>query len=121
MTFRVWSEPIVKEDLTVPKNDAWYQKLTPTPNRVFGENVLVAARMSDQWLPVGVFKTGYPKFSDARFQYPNPYPKFRISEIRISEISDTDSDSESDIRKSNFLFNFYFLLFFFIFGNGYFG
>ncbi|KAJ0765747.1 putative rlpA-like protein, double-psi beta-barrel [Helianthus annuus] len=37
----------------------------------------------------------------------NPYPKYRISEIRISDISDTDSDIEiqypnfSDIRKSD--------------------
>ena len=37
---------------------------------------------------------GYPIW------YPIPYPKFRISEIRISEISDTDSDIKPDIRIS---------------------
>ncbi|MFS7905397.1 hypothetical protein Hanom_Chr01g00047181 [Helianthus anomalus] len=51
MTFRAWSEPIVKEDLPIPKQETWYVKLTSTPNRVFGENVLVAAGMSDQWAP----------------------------------------------------------------------
>ncbi|KAJ0556867.1 hypothetical protein HanIR_Chr07g0318671 [Helianthus annuus] len=49
MTFRAWSEPILKEDLAIPKQENWYLKLTATPNRVFGENVLVAAWMSDQW------------------------------------------------------------------------
>ncbi|KAJ0878324.1 hypothetical protein HanRHA438_Chr10g0438421 [Helianthus annuus] len=51
MPFRDWTEPILKEDLPIPKHERWYQQLTPTPNRVFGENVLVAARMSDRWLP----------------------------------------------------------------------
>ncbi|KAM0024969.1 hypothetical protein Hdeb2414_s0021g00568961 [Helianthus debilis subsp. tardiflorus] len=47
------------------------------------------------------FKFGYP------FRYPNPNPKFRISENRISEISDSDSDVNiqypkfSDIRFSD--------------------
>ncbi|MFS8018882.1 hypothetical protein Hanom_Chr15g01397341 [Helianthus anomalus] len=50
MTFRAWSEPIVKEDLPIPKQETWYVKLTATPNRVFGENFLVAAGMSDQWV-----------------------------------------------------------------------
>ncbi|MFS8033210.1 hypothetical protein Hanom_Chr17g01566821 [Helianthus anomalus] len=49
MTFRAWSEPIVKEDMSIPKQENRYLKLTPTPNRVFGENVLVTAGMSDQW------------------------------------------------------------------------
>ncbi|KAM0066269.1 hypothetical protein Hdeb2414_s0002g00046731 [Helianthus debilis subsp. tardiflorus] len=51
MPFRDWTEAIPKEDLPIPKNPRWYQELTPTPNRVFGENVLVAAKMSDQWSP----------------------------------------------------------------------
>ncbi|MFS7921136.1 hypothetical protein Hanom_Chr03g00233181 [Helianthus anomalus] len=49
MPFRDWTEPVLKEDLPIPKQALWYQQLTPTPNRVFGENVLVAAQMSDQW------------------------------------------------------------------------
>ncbi|KAM0003012.1 hypothetical protein Hdeb2414_s0304g00861411 [Helianthus debilis subsp. tardiflorus] len=51
MTFRPWTEPIEKEELAIPMKEDWYVKLTATPNRVFGENVLVAARMSDQWPP----------------------------------------------------------------------
>ncbi|MFS7959131.1 hypothetical protein Hanom_Chr08g00687041 [Helianthus anomalus] len=51
MPFRDWSEPVLKEDLPIPKKARWYQQLTLTPNRVFGENVLVAARMSDRWSP----------------------------------------------------------------------
>ncbi|KAF5823186.1 hypothetical protein HanXRQr2_Chr01g0035621 [Helianthus annuus] len=62
MPFRDWSEPVLKEDLPIPKHEWWYQQLTPTPNQVFGENVLVAARMSDQWSPdskeVPVLKIG---------------------------------------------------------------
>ncbi|KAJ0752713.1 hypothetical protein HanPI659440_Chr09g0327471 [Helianthus annuus] len=62
MTFREWTEAIPKEDLSIPKTALWYQQLTPTPNRVFGENVLVAAKMSDQWSPssreVPVLKLG---------------------------------------------------------------
>ncbi|XP_021980009.1 uncharacterized protein LOC110876140 [Helianthus annuus] len=49
MPFRDWTEPVLKEDLPILKHALWYQQLTPTPHRVFGENVLVAARMSDQW------------------------------------------------------------------------
>ncbi|XP_021984691.1 uncharacterized protein LOC110880477 [Helianthus annuus] len=62
MPFRDWTEAIPKEDLPIPKKAQWYQQLTPTPNRVFGENVLVAAKMSDQWSPnsreVPVLKIG---------------------------------------------------------------
>ncbi|KAJ0845735.1 hypothetical protein HanRHA438_Chr15g0716971 [Helianthus annuus] len=49
MTFRLWTDVIEKEDLAIPKKEGWYLKLNATPNWVFGENVLVAARMSDQW------------------------------------------------------------------------
>ncbi|KAM0025384.1 hypothetical protein Hdeb2414_s0021g00573991 [Helianthus debilis subsp. tardiflorus] len=62
MPFRHWTEAVLKEDLPIPKQALWYQQLTPTPNRVFGENVLVAAQMSDQWSPdskeVPVLKIG---------------------------------------------------------------
>ncbi|MFS7945095.1 hypothetical protein Hanom_Chr06g00519931 [Helianthus anomalus] len=33
--------------------------------------------------PPGVFKIGYPKISDSQFCYPNPYPKFWISDSDI--------------------------------------
>ncbi|KAM0057754.1 hypothetical protein Hdeb2414_s0005g00162131 [Helianthus debilis subsp. tardiflorus] len=47
----IFREPdaIENEELPIPKGADWYLKLTATPNRIFGENVLVAAQMSDQW------------------------------------------------------------------------
>ncbi|KAJ0788563.1 hypothetical protein HanPI659440_Chr05g0193171 [Helianthus annuus] len=39
---------IEKEDLSIPKAEDRYLKLMATPNRVFGEQVLVAAGMSDK-------------------------------------------------------------------------
>ncbi|KAF5813714.1 hypothetical protein HanXRQr2_Chr03g0101971 [Helianthus annuus] len=38
-----------KEDIPIPKKVAWCDKLFATLNRVFGEQVLVAAGMSDKW------------------------------------------------------------------------
>ncbi|MFS7936670.1 hypothetical protein Hanom_Chr05g00418521 [Helianthus anomalus] len=43
MTFRPWTDVIEKEELAIPKKEGCYLKLTPTLNRIFGENVLVAA------------------------------------------------------------------------------
>ncbi|KAF5810274.1 hypothetical protein HanRHA438_Chr04g0177231 [Helianthus annuus] len=45
----IFREPdaIEKEELAIPKGADWYLKLTATPNRIFGENVLVAVQMSD--------------------------------------------------------------------------
>ncbi|MFS8002805.1 hypothetical protein Hanom_Chr13g01206421 [Helianthus anomalus] len=40
---------IEKEDTPIPKKEAWYDNLMPTPNRVFDEQVLVVAGMSDKW------------------------------------------------------------------------
>ncbi|KAJ0442322.1 hypothetical protein HanIR_Chr16g0807861 [Helianthus annuus] len=40
---------IDKEDTPIPKKAAWYDKLFATPNRAFGEQVLVLASMSDKW------------------------------------------------------------------------
>ncbi|KAF5781479.1 hypothetical protein HanRHA438_Chr11g0496831 [Helianthus annuus] len=47
----IFREPdtIDKEELPIPKGADWYLKLTATPNRIFGENVLVVAQMSDKW------------------------------------------------------------------------
>ncbi|KAJ0946846.1 hypothetical protein HanRHA438_Chr01g0008481 [Helianthus annuus] len=39
MIFRA-PDTIEKEELAIPKKEGWYVKLTPTPNRVIGENVL---------------------------------------------------------------------------------
>ncbi|MFS7903002.1 hypothetical protein Hanom_Chr01g00018501 [Helianthus anomalus] len=41
---------IPKEDLKIPRDAAWYEKLMVLPNQAFGEHVLVAAGMSDRWL-----------------------------------------------------------------------
>ncbi|KAJ0863995.1 hypothetical protein HanPSC8_Chr12g0536541 [Helianthus annuus] len=48
MIFRE-SDTIEKEELPIPKGADWYLNLLATPNRIFGENVLVAAHMSDKW------------------------------------------------------------------------
>ncbi|MFS7987964.1 hypothetical protein Hanom_Chr11g01028961 [Helianthus anomalus] len=48
MIFRA-SDTIEKEELPIPKGADWYLKRTAMPNRIFGENVLFAAQMSDQW------------------------------------------------------------------------
>ncbi|MFS8035249.1 hypothetical protein Hanom_Chr17g01590841 [Helianthus anomalus] len=41
---------IAKEDVKVSRGVAWYENLVALPNRVFGEQVLFAAGMSDKWL-----------------------------------------------------------------------
>ncbi|MFS8003062.1 hypothetical protein Hanom_Chr13g01209501 [Helianthus anomalus] len=48
MIFRE-SDKIDKEELSIPKVDDWYMRLLATPNRIFGEQVLVVAAMSDKW------------------------------------------------------------------------
>ncbi|KAM0035819.1 hypothetical protein Hdeb2414_s0015g00451031 [Helianthus debilis subsp. tardiflorus] len=42
-------DSIEKEELPIPKGADLHLKLTATPNQIFGENVLVAAQMSDKW------------------------------------------------------------------------
>ncbi|KAM0024075.1 hypothetical protein Hdeb2414_s0022g00611511 [Helianthus debilis subsp. tardiflorus] len=46
MIFRA-PDVIEKEELAIPKNAEWYLKLIATPIRIFGENILVAAQMSN--------------------------------------------------------------------------
>ncbi|KAJ0715785.1 hypothetical protein HanPI659440_Chr13g0505381 [Helianthus annuus] len=48
MIFRE-SDKIEKEELPIPKTADQYMHLLATPNRIFGEQVLVAAAMSDKW------------------------------------------------------------------------
>ncbi|KAM0067681.1 hypothetical protein Hdeb2414_s0002g00064131 [Helianthus debilis subsp. tardiflorus] len=48
MVFRE-SDTIEKEELPIPKGADWYLNFLAMPNRIFGENVLVAAHMSDKW------------------------------------------------------------------------
>ncbi|MFS8001482.1 hypothetical protein Hanom_Chr13g01190871 [Helianthus anomalus] len=62
MIFRE-SDTIEKEESPIPKGADWYLKLTATPNRIFGENVLVAAQMSDQW-PADNIEVLVLKFQD---------------------------------------------------------
>ncbi|XP_035839009.1 hepatoma-derived growth factor-related protein 2-like [Helianthus annuus] len=102
MPFRDWTEAILKEDLPIPKTARWYQQLTPTPNRVFGENVLVAAKMSDQWLPssreVPVLKIG-----DQEAQlYQAAFSTFGGS-MGVRPLRD-DEESWYDQIKGNFMF-----------------
>ncbi|KAJ0850767.1 hypothetical protein HanPSC8_Chr13g0584681 [Helianthus annuus] len=102
MPFRDWTEAIPKEDLPIPKTARWYQQLTPTPNRVFGENVLVAAKMSDQWLPssreVPVLKIG-----DQEAQlYQAAFSTFGGS-MGVRPLRD-DEESWYDQIKGNFMF-----------------
>ncbi|KAM0015456.1 putative microtubule-associated protein 7 family [Helianthus debilis subsp. tardiflorus] len=102
MPFRDWTEAIPKEDLPIPKTALWYQQLTPTPNRVFGENVLVAARMSDQWSPssreVPVLKLG-----DQEAQlYQAAFTTFGGS-MGVRPVRD-DEESWYDQIRGNFMF-----------------
>ncbi|KAJ0876244.1 hypothetical protein HanPSC8_Chr11g0486211 [Helianthus annuus] len=102
MTFREWTEAIPKEDLPIPKTALWYQQLTPTLNRVFGENVLVAAKMSDQWSPssreVPVLKLG-----DQEAQlYQAAFSTFGGS-MGVRPVRD-DEESWYDQIKGNFMF-----------------
>ncbi|MFS7998947.1 hypothetical protein Hanom_Chr12g01160051 [Helianthus anomalus] len=48
MIFRE-SDTIDKEELPIPKGADWYLKLIVTLNRIFGENDLFLAQMSDKW------------------------------------------------------------------------
>ncbi|KAJ0721060.1 hypothetical protein HanRHA438_Chr08g0331321 [Helianthus annuus] len=70
------SAPIPKEDMQVPRGVTWYERLMALPNRVFGEQVLVAAGMSDKWLEearmclfcsstekVALYQSAFPAFS----------------------------------------------------------
>ncbi|KAJ0726448.1 hypothetical protein HanPI659440_Chr12g0470471 [Helianthus annuus] len=69
MIFRA-PDTIEKEELPIPKGEAWYLKLVATPNWIFGENVHVAAQMSDQW-PEDCTAVPVLKFQDrGRFLYP---------------------------------------------------
>ncbi|KAM0025606.1 hypothetical protein Hdeb2414_s0021g00576541 [Helianthus debilis subsp. tardiflorus] len=42
-------DKIEKEEHPIPKGANWYMNLLAKPNRIFGENVLVAAQMGDKW------------------------------------------------------------------------
>ncbi|KAJ0567949.1 hypothetical protein HanIR_Chr06g0290631 [Helianthus annuus] len=102
MPFRDWTEAIPKEDLPIPKTARWYQQLNPTPNRVFGENVLVGAKISDQWSPnsreVPVLKIG-----DQESQlYQAAFSTFGGS-MGVRPLRD-DEESWYDQIKGNFMF-----------------
>ncbi|MFS8004123.1 hypothetical protein Hanom_Chr13g01221991 [Helianthus anomalus] len=63
------SDTIEKEELSIPNGADWYLKLTATPNRIFGKNVLVAAQMSDQW-PEDINELPVLKFQDRGLFFP---------------------------------------------------
>ncbi|KAJ0448498.1 hypothetical protein HanRHA438_Chr17g0826551 [Helianthus annuus] len=70
------SDTIEKEELPIPKGVDWYLKLTATPNRIFGENVLVAAQMSDKW-PETSNEVPVLKFEDREVHlYQAAFPTF---------------------------------------------
>ncbi|KAM0048267.1 hypothetical protein Hdeb2414_s0008g00272521 [Helianthus debilis subsp. tardiflorus] len=74
----IFREPdmIEKEELVIPNGADWYVKLTATPNRVFGENVLVAAQMSDKW-PKDSNEVPVMKFQDIEAHlYQVAFPTF---------------------------------------------
>ncbi|MFS7936858.1 hypothetical protein Hanom_Chr05g00420741 [Helianthus anomalus] len=58
MTFRTPGE-IEKETFLVPKGEVWYNSIRALPNRLFGEQTLVAAGMSDRWKPESLEVTIY--------------------------------------------------------------
>ncbi|KAF5756574.1 hypothetical protein HanXRQr2_Chr17g0816311 [Helianthus annuus] len=69
-------DTIEKEELPIPKGVDWYLKLTATPNRIFGENVLVAAQMSDKW-PETSNEVPVLKFEDREVHlYQAAFPTF---------------------------------------------
>ncbi|MFS7907504.1 hypothetical protein Hanom_Chr01g00072151 [Helianthus anomalus] len=68
-------DTIDKEGLAIPKKENWYVRLTATPNRVFGENVLVAAQMSDQW-PEDSTEVPVLKFQDREAHQQAAFPTF---------------------------------------------
>ncbi|KAM0035361.1 hypothetical protein Hdeb2414_s0015g00445461 [Helianthus debilis subsp. tardiflorus] len=71
-----WPDVIEKEELPIPKGEAWYLKLTTTPNRIFGENFLVVMQMSDQW-PAESNEVPVLKFKDREAHlYQAAFPTF---------------------------------------------
>ncbi|KAJ0515686.1 hypothetical protein HanRHA438_Chr11g0480401 [Helianthus annuus] len=75
MIFRE-SVKIEKEELPIPKTADWYMHLFATPNRIFGEQVLVVTGMSDKWperseeVPVlmfngNLYQAAFPTFGGA--------------------------------------------------------
>ncbi|KAF5772065.1 hypothetical protein HanRHA438_Chr13g0583471 [Helianthus annuus] len=62
-------DTIEKEELPIPKGAYWYLNLLATPNRIFGENVLVAAHMSDKW-PETSDEVPVLKFEDRGMLFP---------------------------------------------------
>ncbi|KAJ0734413.1 hypothetical protein HanPI659440_Chr11g0419801 [Helianthus annuus] len=77
----IFREPdvIEKEELPILKTEDRYMRLMATPNRVFGEQVLVAARMSDKWparskeVPILMF---YGEDMFPYFLYQSAFPTF---------------------------------------------
>ncbi|MFS7943204.1 hypothetical protein Hanom_Chr06g00497511 [Helianthus anomalus] len=72
MIFRE-SDKIEKEELPISKMADWYMRLLAIPNRIFGEQVLVAAGMSDKW-PVHSKEVPVLMFEGEGAQLPKPRP-----------------------------------------------
>ncbi|MFS7994581.1 hypothetical protein Hanom_Chr12g01107711 [Helianthus anomalus] len=83
ITMIFWeSDKIEKEELPIPKTVDWYMHSLATPNRIFGEQVLVSAAMSDKWperseVPVLMFNGeafANPPTATEGAQLPKPRP-----------------------------------------------
>ncbi|KAJ0791603.1 hypothetical protein HanOQP8_Chr01g0007591 [Helianthus annuus] len=79
----IFHEPdkIEKEELPIPKGSDWYMNLLATAKRIFGENVLVAAHMSDKWPKTSgdahLYQAAFPTFGGSMgmrpLRYGEPY------------------------------------------------
>ncbi|KAM0044910.1 hypothetical protein Hdeb2414_s0010g00358671 [Helianthus debilis subsp. tardiflorus] len=100
----IFREPdvIEKEDLPIPKGEDWYLRLLATPNRVFGEQGLVAAGMSDKWsarskeVPVLLFN------GEVAELYQSAFPTFGGA-MRVRPLGDGEVFSYEQI-KPNFMY-----------------
>ncbi|MFS8011489.1 hypothetical protein Hanom_Chr14g01309731 [Helianthus anomalus] len=66
------SDKIEKKELPIPKGADWYMHLLATPNRIFGEQVLVAAAMSNKWPERSeeLYQDAFPTFGGSMGAHP---------------------------------------------------
>ncbi|KAM0037977.1 hypothetical protein Hdeb2414_s0013g00409491 [Helianthus debilis subsp. tardiflorus] len=106
------SDVIENEDLPIPKGEDWYLRLMATPNKVFGEQVLVAVRMSDKWPAhskevhvllfngevAELYQSAFPTFGGAirpNFMYEQIRPNFMYAP---AEVFATPSTATEGVR-----------------------
>ncbi|MFS7937938.1 hypothetical protein Hanom_Chr05g00433621 [Helianthus anomalus] len=74
MQFRAMG-PIAKEHMAISRGTTWYENLMVLPNLVFGEQVLVAAGMSDRW-PEDIESVFVLLFDGQARLYQSAFPTF---------------------------------------------